>query len=211
MNNTEIKITDDYKVGKLYLLNQEYELSAYDPIDKDMEKLPSFIYDKNSHNVHIFPLDIALANSCSDFVAKKRSSIFEEIKVIDESLIRKNKRGGVDGGGSAGKYKETAFANSNKLFQFIPLRYKNLNYDLIFIRFFKDDTSVSCILNCFQLKIYEGKEPAALENYPRHGDDSMLYDGESVYYNFPVDFNEPAKVVAIKLIRFIKDHAEIKK
>lgn len=36
----------------------------------------------------------------------------------------------------------------------------------------------------------------------------MIYDGKSVYYNFPVDFNESADVIADKLIQFIKEYLD---
>lgn len=206
-SNYKIGIGDGYVAGKLYLFNQKYEILIYPPTEKDKKIFESFIYDKTTQNVHLLPLDPMLLKSCSESIADKREKIFNVLSTTRAEYIRKKKKGGIDGGGAATMYSKTNINMSLKLFQFIPLQYENIKYDLMFVRFFKCNMKVSCVLNSFQIKIYEKAEPRSLKYYPASGEDSMLYDENSVYYNFPVNFNESAEVIVEKLCYFIKECA----
>ena len=203
-SNYKIGIGDGYVAEKLYLFN---EILIYPPTEKDKKIFESFIYDKTTQNVHLLPLDPMLLKSCSESIADKREKIFNVLSTTRAEYIRKNKKGGIDGGGAATMYSKTNINMSLKLFQFIPLQYENIKYDLMFVRFFKCNMKVSCVLNSFQIKIYEKAEPRSLKYYPASGEDSMLYDENSVYYNFPVNFNESAEVIVEKLCYFIKECA----
>lgn len=214
-DDSKIKITENYYVGRLYVTKPVYEITIYNPTDEDKKAYPSVLFDKgNGKNVHLLPRDKVLSISCSKAVGNKRKAIIEKIEDKNKSLIR--------GAGGEGSRVASGFAktsagyssgeNGCKLFQFVPLQAEEVKFDLIFVRFFNEkvekENIVNCILNCLQLKIYEGNEPVALENYPANGDDDMIYDGKSVYYIFPVDFNESADVIADKLIQFIKEYLD---
>ena len=216
-DDLKIKITEDYYAGKLYVTKLAYEITLYSPTDTDKKVYPSVLFDKRTRNVHLLPRDEVLSISCSKAVGNKRKDIIGKIKEKNESLIREN---GGEGSGVSSNFAKTSTGYSSgengcKLFQFVPLQAGKVKFDLIFVRFFNKkvgkENFVNCILNCLQLKIYKGDEPEpkALENYPANGDDAMFYDGKSVYYNFPIDFNESADTIADKLIQFIKEYSKI--
>lgn len=215
-DDLKIKIVENYYVGRLYVTKPVYEITIYNPTDEDKKAYPSVLFDKNNRNVHLLPRDKVLSISCSKAVGNKRKDIIDKIKEKNKSLIRGE---GGEGSRVASNFAKTSSGyslgeNGCKLFQFVPLQAGEVKFDLIFVRFFnkkiEKENTVNCILNCLQLKIYEGDEPVALENYPANGDDSMFYDGKSVYYNFPIDFNESADVIADKLIQFIKEYLDKK-
>lgn len=215
-DDSKIKITENYYVGKLYVTKPAYEITIYNPTDEDKKAYPSVLFDKNNRNVHLLPKDKVLSMSCSKAIGGKRNNIIDKIKGKNKSLIRGVGR---EGSRVAPNFAKTSTGYSSgengcKLFQFVPLQAGEVKFDLIFVRFFnkkvENENIVNCILNCLQLKIYEGNEPVALENYPTNGDDDKIYDGKSVYYNFPIDFNESEDIIADKLIQFIKEYSDKK-
>ena len=197
MNNIEKQWE---KVGKLYLENlEEKDIIIYQPSERDIAKSKGFLYDEKTGNYHLFPQDIKVAQECSDDIGEKRKAVNASIKKRYPQYLNGNM-----GGGAAkisdyeGNYK------SSKLFSFIHLEWDGMNYDLIFIRFFKENEKVNCILKSFQIKMYSGKEPKAYDNYPLSGEDGV-YDEKGIYYNFPAEFSESPDIIADKLIEFIQE------
>lgn len=194
-----MKINEKYNIGKLYIFNENYELAPYIPTQEDIEKHPNFLFDKrNCENVHIFPRDIRIGKSCSDAIANKLKEIRKIICISDSSLVQSM------GSGRAVICRDTIQCESDKLFQYIPLIYKDVRYDVTAIRFFKSETEVNCILNSMQIKVYQGKEPFSLQNYPMHGGDDVNYDDEAVYYNIPIRFEDSSEQIASQILQFVK-------
>lgn len=207
------KVGDKNFIGKLFLEETNRKIGDKNFIGKEVpvyipcKGKKSFLYDESKGNVHLFPENVELAKSCSNEIAEKRKEIYEALlNECDRGSIRidgENKKG--QGKGSKGAFicKGTKYEEANKLFQFIRLECNGRFFDLIFIRFFKTEENINCILKCFQIKIFKGKEPKALEYYPESGDDG--YKNE-VYCNFPVRFEESPKNIAKELIEFIKEY-----
>lgn len=199
-----IPIDDRYSVGNLYVFDQQNEIVPYSPNDADIAKFQSFTYDKRSGNVHIFPNDALLSMCCSELIAAKRECLYNEIIKQEPSLICSSR-----GSGKASRYSGTHAESSTKMFQFIPLCKEGIHFDLTFVRFFRYENQVGCILNSLQLKIYRKSEPNSLKYYPSTGHDAGETDfsQKPVYYNFPVAFNESSSKTVDKLRHFISKTA----
>ena len=68
-DDSKIKITENYYVGRLYVTKPVYEITIYNPTDEDKKAYPSVLFDKgNGKNVHLLPRDKVLSISCSKAV-----------------------------------------------------------------------------------------------------------------------------------------------
>ena len=42
-----MKINEKYNIGKLYIFNENYELTPYIPTQEDIEKHPNFLFEND--------------------------------------------------------------------------------------------------------------------------------------------------------------------
>lgn len=216
-DNTEVALGDLY----LFEFTDKRKITFYYPSSDVIEAHPNFLFDdnKNKGNVHIFPADIKLAELCSKVNNEKMKEIFkcikEKVPMNNEENKDKYKYNGIISysrkeSGWEKIVNSTSYKNAGHLFAYLQVigDLSGTRYDLVFDRFFFDHDRVSCILLCFQIKMYpKGDEPKSIECYPHTPYDS---EGNKHYYNLDVDIHSDAETIAEKFLEFVKEKEEEK-
>lgn len=209
-----------YYSGKLYNINNNGEINEIKlhMLNEEDKKIDRFIYDFNSGNVHYFADDTDMAIEYSKNIIDKRTKIKEylskrivhinsrldEIKLPNELVLTKK-------GCNARIYNGTEYKKMEGIFYYISVRCNARNYDLMFIRFYKDSKqkSVNCILNCIQFEMYERKL-LSINIYPESRDNGVYTPQNDIskgyYYNAPVSFYDSVETIGNEFLKFIKSN-----
>lgn len=197
---TEVALGDLY----LYEFSNKKRIPFYYPSIAAIEKHSGILCGGKFGNVHMVPYDIELAELCADIVHEKYKRIGEYI----EEEIKKNYDGKIISKGTdPGKISilnETDYEKANYLFSYLSVSCNNTKYDLVFNRFFKDESNqINCILLCFQIKMYNKNktEPPSIKNYPHT---PYNEEGNATYYNFGADILYSSdQEIAEKFLKFV--------
>lgn len=185
----------------------------------------NFFYDPGTENVHLFPKDVKRAERSANRIEAKRKEIMRKLASEITSIKKPGwvlngaetfKGFGVDAyvSGANG----TAYSKIG-LFRCIRVTVDKRKYDMVFIRFYKDDDNekvndkkrVHCILNCLQfVKLVGGEKAKSI--YPTTAKDSTEEieskgkAGESYYYNPFVSFYDTEETICKAFIKFIEEN-----
>lgn len=207
-----------YNAGKLYFRNNKGEINEiklHIPNEEERKK-PKFIYDYKSGNAHFFPDYVEKAIEFSTQIKEKRNKVLDYLEkegtrinnILDDSKWP-NKIKVTKKGGKAYFANGTDYSEAQGIFYYIGVKCETRNYDLMFIRFYKDtkEKSVNCILNSIQFEMYEGKLHS-IDIYPESRDNGVYTPQNDIikgyYYNPPVSFYDSVETIGDEFLKFIE-------
>lgn len=216
--NKSLKLGEtDYYTGELYIHeNEKIESIKLHIPNEEERKKPKFIYDNNSGNAHFFSDDVKKAIECSTQIKEKRKKVRAYLKkeetrinnILDDSKwptkIKVTRKGG-----TASFANGTDYGEAQGIFYYIGVECETRNYDLIFIRFYKNDNkkTVNCILNSIQFEMYERKL-LSINIYPESRDNGVYTPQNDIskgyYYNAPISFYDSVETIGNEFLKFIK-------
>lgn len=164
-----------YFVGDLFV-NVQGRLLKIDPfIPETLDD--SFLYNKTKEmgDCHLVPIDKKVAEDCTTGIVK-----------LKESLSKSDRYSFHCSKNSVAILKPKGYDNSkHNLFHYLKYSDGKRNFEIIFIRFYKNeaDKTVNCILNCLQFCSYI--EPIhSIDYYPSSSENGKFYiKGNAMYYN----------------------------
>jgi hypothetical protein len=219
-----IKEKTGYKIGKLYISKDGTSDNKLECSFSTNEKA---IFDTNSFNFHLYPDIVNQMKEISDIVGKRRKEIiefsekcndvkiignkeFDSIKSMQDNIIYINK--GLGSTGRLNPLNKTEYAKikANGLFRFIQACRNGQLFCLNFMRFYLENDTINCILQCLQFeKVFDanarlnaGENNNCEVSYPI-GNDKNKNSLGSYAYNPDVTFDAEVEVIMKSFINFI--------
>lgn len=189
-----------YSAGDLFVGDLETRVNLYIPKKEELVKSPSFLYDINTGNVHMFPKCLYFAKQCSDEIKSKIDEIKKYLGTknykVSSSSAKRN------------TFSDSTFEQSCYIFNLLRIKLACFTYEIEFNRFFKTtDKKVNCILKSIQFEVYD-KSYKSYSLYPDSDmdNDRSIATKTSFYYNPPVKFGESAEKIGDAFIKFIEEN-----